>query len=165
MFCKCKDFRFLFIYDLIATTTKVTNVYRGLNICLLKVKCCRASLMAQQVKNLRVMQEMQVWSLSQENFLKEEMATLVFLQGNPMDRGAWWAVVQRVTKSHIWLSMSLEYFTYFIPLYGEGNGNPLQYSCRAGCSLWGCRELDTTEQLTHTHTHTHTCFFINFRYF
>ena len=20
-----------------------------------------------------------------------------------------------------------------------------------GCSLWGCRELDTTEQLTHTH--------------
>ena len=24
-----------------------------------------------------------------------------------------------------------------------------------GCSLWGCRELDTTKQHTHTHTHTH----------
>ena len=39
---------------------------------------------------------------------------------------------------------------------GEGNGNPLSYSClensmdkRAwgGYSLWGCKELDTTEQL------------------
>ena len=26
----------------------------------------------------------------------------------------------------------------------------------AGYSPWGCKELDTTEQLTHTHTHTHT---------
>ena len=25
-----------------------------------------------------------------------------------------------------------------------------------GYSLWGHRELDTTEWLTHTHTHTHT---------
>ena len=24
-----------------------------------------------------------------------------------------------------------------------------------GYSLWGCKELDTTELLTHTHTHTH----------
>ena len=41
---------------------------------------------------------------------------------------------------------------------GEGNGNPLQYSClenpmdrdasAADHSLWGCKELDTTEQLT-----------------
>ena len=37
---------------------------------------------------------------------------------------------------------------------GEGNGNPLQYSCLensmdkgalAGYSPWGCRESDTTE--------------------
>ena len=37
---------------------------------------------------------------------------------------------------------------------GEGNGYPLQYSClensedkrgQAGCSLWGRKELDTTE--------------------
>ena len=44
---------------------------------------------------------------------------------------------------------------------GEGNGNPLQYSCLASLmdkgawqglthSPWGHEELDTTEQLTHT---------------
>ena len=42
------------------------------------------------------------------------------------------------------------------------NGYLLQYFClensmdRGTCSPWGCKELDTTEQLTHTHTHTHT---------
>ena len=41
---------------------------------------------------------------------------------------------------------------------GEGNGNPLQYSCLenswreepGGHSPWGCKELDTTEQLQFT---------------
>ena len=45
---------------------------------------------------------------------------------------------------------------------GEGNGYPLQYlfsgkfhgqKSLAGCSPWGCKELDTTERLTHTHTY------------
>ena len=40
---------------------------------------------------------------------------------------------------------------------GEGNGNPLQYSCLensheqrslVGYSSWGCKESDTAEQLT-----------------
>ena len=40
---------------------------------------------------------------------------------------------------------------------GEGNGNPLQYSCLGnlmdrgawwGYSPWGCKELDMTEQLS-----------------
>ena len=39
---------------------------------------------------------------------------------------------------------------------GEGNGCPLQYSCLensmdkkpGGLHPWGCKELDTTEQLT-----------------
>ena len=51
---------------------------------------------------------------------------------------------------------------------GEGNDNPLQYSCLenphgqrslVGYSPWGCKESDTTERLSaraHTHTHTHT---------
>ena len=54
-----------------------------------------------------------------------------------------------------------------IPGLGGGHGNPLQHSCRenphgqrslAGYSLWGHKELDTTEGLStaHTHTHTHT---------
>ena len=65
-----------------------------------------------------------------------------------------------------------------IPSLGwrDGYGNPLQYSCLENFqghrilvyySPWGCKESDTTEQLTHTtshyrwgrlmsHTHTHT---------
>ena len=47
---------------------------------------------------------------------------------------------------------------------GEGNGNPLQYSCLvnphgqrrlAGYSSWGCKESDTTERLRcwlHSHS-------------
>ena len=30
---------------------------------------------------------------------------------------------------------------------GEGNGNPLQYSCLEGYSPWGHQESDMTEQL------------------
>ena len=43
---------------------------------------------------------------------------------NPVDRGAWWAAVHRVTQSQTqlkWLGMHAR--------TGEGNGNPLQYSC------------------------------------
>ena len=49
--------------------------------------------------------------------------------------------------------------------FGERNGNPSQYSCLENSmdrEVWwatvcgGCKESDTTEQLTHTHTHTHT---------
>ena len=46
---------------------------------------------------------------------------------------------------------------------GEGNDNPLQYSClenpmnqrtwQATYSRWGRKVLDTTEHLTHTHKH------------
>ena len=39
---------------------------------------------------------------------------------------------------------------------GGGHGNPLQYPCHGqrslgGYSVWGFKELDRTEQLTHTH--------------
>ena len=45
---------------------------------------------------------------------------------------------------------------------GGGHGNPLQYSCLenphrqrslVGYSPWGCKELDTTEQLNTAHSH------------
>ena len=45
----------------------------------------------------------------------------------------------------------------FVRSSGEGNGNPLQYSCLEnphyqrsleGYSPWGCKELDMTERLT-----------------
>ena len=37
---------------------------------------------------------------------------------------------------------------------GEGNGNPLQYSCLVGYSPWDHKESDTTEGL-HFHFHHH----------
>ena len=50
-------------------------------------------------------QESQVQSLGWEDPLEKEMATpLVFLPGNSMDGGAWWAVVHGVDKSRTQLS-------------------------------------------------------------
>ena len=45
------------------------------------------------------MQETQVQSLGREDPLEEGMATQYSCLENPMDRGAWQAVVNRVTKS------------------------------------------------------------------
>ena len=57
------------------------------------------SLVAQMVKNLLAMQETHVRSLGQEASLEKRMATHSSILENPMDRGAWWATVHRVTKS------------------------------------------------------------------
>ena len=43
---------------------------------------------------------------------------------NPVDRGAWWAAVHRVTQS--WTRLKQ---LSMLACIGEGNGNPLQYSC------------------------------------
>ena len=47
------------------------------------------------------MQEMQVLSLGQKDPLQEEMAThsCILAWESPVDNGAWWATVHRVTKS------------------------------------------------------------------
>ena len=60
--------------------------------------------MAQWVENplaVQETQETQVQSLGWEDSLEEEMAThsSILARKNSMDRGAWWATVQRVTKS------------------------------------------------------------------
>ena len=64
---------------------------------------------AQQVKNLPVMQEtkeMQAQFLGREDPLEEENDTLVQYSclKNPMNRGAWQATVQNVAKKQIQLS-------------------------------------------------------------
>ena len=46
---------------------------------------------------------------------------------NPMDGGAWWAVVHGVTKSQTWLEQL--HFHFSLACIGEGNGNSLQCSC------------------------------------
>ena len=94
------------------------------------------------------------------------------------DRGAWWATIHGVTKSQTHLRDSGQHSTCIVgfpggsvvknPLGnagdpgsgkfpGEGNGNLLQCSCLenphgqrslVGCSPCGCKESDTTEQLS-----------------
>ena len=56
--------------------------------------------MAQTVKNLPAMQETLVnpW-VGKIPWRRKWLHTLIFLPGNPMDRGAWWAVVHGVTRS------------------------------------------------------------------
>ena len=67
------------------------------------------SQVALMIKNLSAMQEMpetQVWSMGWEDPLEEEMAThSSSCLENPMDRGAWWAIVCGVAKSWTRLSM------------------------------------------------------------
>ena len=84
-----------------------------------------------------------------------------------MDRGAWWATVQGVEKSRTQLSTqhTVDWLRWkesacnagdlgSIPgqgrSLGEGNGNPLKYSCLENCwteepgSPWGHKQSDMT---------------------
>ena len=63
----------------------------------------RASLVAPPVKDLPEMQETQVPSLGWEDSLEKGMATPLQYSclENPMDRGAWWALIHGVTKSRV----------------------------------------------------------------
>ena len=53
------------------------------------------------VKNLPAVQEIRVCSLGWEDLLEENIAThsSILAWRIPMDRGAWWAIVPRVTRS------------------------------------------------------------------
>ena len=67
------------------------------------------SLVAQRVKIPPAMQETRVWPLGQEDPLEKEMVThsSILAWKNPMDGGAWWAMVHGVTKSWKQLSNSI----------------------------------------------------------
>ena len=76
----------------------------------------RASLVAQMVKNLPVMQETQVQSLGQISPGEGHGYPFqYFCLENSMDRWAWWAIVHRVAKS--WIDWETNIFT-FIPFWG-----------------------------------------------
>ena len=58
-----------------------------------------ASLVAQTVKNLPAMQETQVQSLGQEDFLQVHGNPLQYsCLENPMNRGDWWSIVHRIAE-------------------------------------------------------------------
>ena len=84
--------------------------------------------MAQRVKNPPAMWEMRLRSLGWEDPLEEGIAThsSILNWRIPMDKGAWWATVHRVTSSGTWLKWLRththwmnEYYTY-IPWNSPG---------------------------------------------
>ena len=65
------------------------------------------------------MQEMQIWSLGQEDTLEEGMATQssIIAWKNPTDRGAWQGTVHGVTKSQTrlkWFSTHTQQLFLFV---------------------------------------------------
>ena len=83
-----------------------------------------------------------------------------FFLENPVDRGAWWAAVHRVTQSRTRLKrLSMH------ACIGEGNGNPRQYSCletpRDRGALWaavyGVAQSRTWLKWLSSSSNTHTC--------
>ena len=81
------------------------TTYPGVLICY-KTLFLVASLVAQTVKNPIAIQQTWVWSLDWEDPLEEGMATRssILAWRIPMDTGAWWAIVHRVSKS--WTQLS-----------------------------------------------------------
>ena len=78
----------------------------------------RASLVAQTVKNLPTVWETQIQSLGQEDPLKKGgLPTPVYLPGEFMDRGAWWAPVHGVAESWTRLSDFTFFFFFQQTLY------------------------------------------------
>ena len=73
-----------------------------------------ASIVAQLVKNPPAMWETWVPSLGWEDLLEEGMAahSSILAWRIPMDRGAWQATVQGVTKSRTWLSKAHPFHAY-----------------------------------------------------
>ena len=69
------------------------------------IRCYRASQLTQGWRICLPTQHTQVWSLGSGDSSGEGNGSPLQFSclGNPMDRGAWWAIVHGVTKSHIWL--------------------------------------------------------------
>ena len=94
--------------------------------------------------------------------------------GNPRDRGAWWAAVYGVAQSQTCMELlssssnslwkQLIFKDGLFTFDGEGNGNPLQYSCLENSmdrgALWATvhgAAKSQTRLSTHTRTHTVQC--------
>ena len=78
-----------------------------------------ASLVAQTVKNLPIMQETWLWSLGWEDPLERGMAThSSILPWNSIDTGAWRATVNGVAKiEHDWMTFTFLLYAYFLSFY------------------------------------------------
>ena len=82
----------------------MTSLKHQLKSALYMPRYSGASLVAQTVKNLPAMQETQVRSLSPEDPLENRDPLQYPCLKNSMDRGAWWGIVDGISKSQTWLS-------------------------------------------------------------
>ena len=62
----------------------------------------------------------------------------------------YWSFSFNVSPSSEYSGLISFWIDWFDLLSGESHGQ----RSLAGCSPWGCKESDMTEQVTHTHTHT-----------
>ena len=93
----------------------------------------RASRVAQMVKSLPAMQETWVRSQGWEDPLQMDSGSLVQYSclENPVDRGAWWATIHRVTKS--WTQLSDYHFDFHFFPKGQSTPALLAWSEGQGC--------------------------------
>ena len=90
---------------------------------------------------------------------------------NPMDRGAWWAIILKVANCQAELKQLCTHaYNFSVPgsgrAPGEGNGNRLQYPCLENpmdrgawwATVHGVPKSRTQLSDCHTHMHTHTTF-------
>ena len=112
-----------------------------------------ASLAAQMAKNLPAIQETQVQSLGQEDSPGEGNGNPLqyCCLDNPMDRGAWWATVQGVTKSRTRLSdFTSLHSTNRLPRWHSGQESICQ--CRRWKRVLSLGREDPLEEETATHS-------------
>ena len=95
--------------------------------------------MSQRLKRLPAMWETWVLSLGWEDSLEKEMAThsSILAWRIPMDRGAWWAIVHRVTKSQTQLKWLSTHLLPPVPSLGASTAGPGHQRCYAvlSCSV------------------------------
>ena len=103
--------------------------------------------MAQRLKRLPAMRETRVRSLGWGDPLEKEMAAHSSIVAWKIP---WTEEPGRLQSMGHKESDTIErlHFHFSLPCTGEGNGNPLQYSCLENPrsrGAWSCKESDTTE--------------------
>ena len=101
-----KMFFFSFVLVFLYQISKYINILSKCNHLLMDRYLYEASLVAQTVKSLPVIQETQVLSLGREDPMEKQNANPLqysFLQ-NSMDGGTWCATVPGIAKSWMWLN-------------------------------------------------------------
>ena len=99
---------------------------------------------------------MGIQSLGQEDPLEKEMATCssILAWKNPMDRGAWQAIVHGVAKSRTRLIMDMHTHTH---THTRTQTHTRAHACTGAHACTDTHTCARTHAHMHTHMHTHAC--------